>query len=233
MSHQPQYVEPEFVTQPIQPIAAGKTGRPEVLVTGGSKASGKIVFTGNLVAGDTVTINGVVFTCVASGATGAQFDVDSTLALSLASLNTVLNASVNPLVSIATYTVTDTDTAITASFDDYGTSQNSVVLASTHSTVVVTQPSGGRAMVSLSLDTEHSQINLATSITVDFYLPDGDESQRKTIAMLGSGTANIKSAGSKLPGSTVNYAMNGADALILQWLSGKWRLILNDGATAT
>ncbi len=345
MSHSPKYVGPEFITQPLQPIAAGKTGRPEVITNGGAKASGKIVFTGNLIAGDTVTINGlamtakaeaapavgkivftgnliagdtvtvndVVFTCMASGAAGelqfdvggslslsldslitalnactdpdvsyatytktdtntavtstsdtnnathnsiilasdhstvvvtqptggvnaataVQFDVKGTLSLSLDQLVSQLNASVNVLWSIATYTKTDTNTALTVAFDGYGSAQNSIALASTHSTVVLTQPSGGSDLTYVSLDTEHTQINFASAITRDIYLPDGDESQRKTIAMLGSGTANIISANDMLPGTTNNYAMNGADVLVLIWLGAKWRLLLNEGATAS
>lgn len=232
--HQPKYIEPAYLTAPLAAIAAGKTGQPEVLTNGGAKAVGKIVFTGNLVAGDTITINGKVFTAKASGAAGQfEFNVDTTLALSLAALATVLNACTDPLVSIATYTVTDTDTAITASFDGYGAANNAVVLASTHTSVVVTQPTGGKDATYISLDTEHTQINFASGFTADIYLPDGDESQRKTIAMVGSGTANIISPSDSLPGSTNNYAMNGTDILILQWLAGKWRLILNEGAVAS
>ena len=236
MSHFPKYVSDEYRTTPLQPIAAGKTGQPEVLTSGGAKAVGKIVFTGNLVANDTVTVNGVVFTCKASGATGElEFNVDASLSASLDALITKLNACTDPLVSYATYTKTDANTAVTSTADSYGTANNSPTrtLASTHSTVVVTQPAGGLDSVSASLDTEHTQIDFASAITADIYLPDGDESQRKTIAMVGLGTANIISANDKLPGTTNNYAMNGDDVLVLQWLGGKWRLILNDGAVAS
>lgn len=204
----------------------------DIIRSGGVKAVGKIVFTGNLIAGDKVTVNGVEFTCVASGATGeVQFNVDSSLALSLASLNTKLNACTDPLVSRFTYTVTDTNTAITATADNYGTADNSVVLASTHSTVVVTQPTGGLALRYVSLGHQHTQINFGTAVTREIYLQDGYEGQRKTIAMIGAGTANLK--GDNLPGSTVNYALNGDDVLDLVFAGGKWRLVMNDGAVAS
>lgn len=229
--HQPKHIPDELFQGAWPAVRAGKTGVPEVIVDGGVKASaGKIVFTGNLVAGDTVTVGNVVFTAVTSGATGNQFNVDSTLALSLASLAAALNASTDPRVSVSTYSVTDTNTAITSTLDSYGVGPS---LASSHSTVVVTPHANGKAAVYASVDTEHTQINFPTAFTADIILPDGDETQRKTIANLGSGTANIVSLGSKLPGSTVNYAMNGNDVLVLQWLGGKWRLILNDGAVAS
>lgn len=228
------YVSPEYIHSTFPAIAAGKTGKPEVLTFGGVKASAaKIVFTGNLVAGDTVTVNGKVFTCKASGATGEfQFDVDSTLSLSLDALVTKLNACTDPLVSIATYSKTDTNTALTMTFDAIGIGQNDVVVASTHSTVALTQPSGGKDITHISLETEHTQLVWDTS-TETVYLPDGDESQRKTITMSGTGTANVVSLTDLLPGSTNNYAMSDGDVLVLQFLGGKWRLILNDGATAT
>jgi hypothetical protein len=232
--HTPKYVTNETFQGSWPAIKAGKTGAPEVITNGGAKAVGKIVFTGNLIAGNTVTVNGVVFTCMASGAAGAvQFNVDSTLTLSLDALVTILNASVNPLVSIATYSKTDTNTALTASFDANGAANNAVVLASNHSTVVVTAPAGGKDTQSISLDAEHTQIIFGSAFTADLTLADGDESQRKTISMMGAGTANISSPTDMLPGATNNYALNGDDVLVMQFLGGKWRLLFSEGAVAT
>jgi hypothetical protein len=57
-----------------------------------AKASGTISFS-SFVATDTITVNGLVFTCVASNATGLlQFNVGGTDTLSAASAVTVLNA---------------------------------------------------------------------------------------------------------------------------------------------
>lgn len=70
--------------------------------------------TTNFVADDKITIGGVEFTAKASGATGAQFDVAGTSALTAASLQAVLaaNATVNaiytPTVSGAVITLTET-----------------------------------------------------------------------------------------------------------------------------
>jgi len=155
--------------------------------------------------------------------------VDSTLALSLASLNTVLNACTNVLVSRFTYTVTDTNTSITATADNFAYADNAVVLASTHSTVVVTQPTGGLDQPYISLD---SQLTVCTlTNTGQAWLSDGVQGQKKSIAVTGSGTLNVK--GDNLPGSTTNYAMSTGDALILEFLGTKWREVMNDGATAT
>lgn len=226
--HSPKYIPTEHFMAPMQPIQAGKTGVPEVISAGGKKAVGKIVFTGNLVAGDTVTINTKVFTCMASGAAGEfQFDVGVSLTASLDALVVVLNACTDPLVSIATYSKTDAGAGLTASFDNYGSAQNSVVLASNHATVVVTQPAGGSDLAYASLDTEHTQFN--TAGTFDVYLNDGDESQRKSFAMFGAGTVTLR--GAHLPGTAVTLTFTGAVAAVLQFLGGKWRVVLNDGVT--
>lgn len=204
----------------------------DVIRNGGVLGSGKIVFTGNLVAGDVYVANGVTFTCKASGAAGElEFNVDSTLALSLAALVTKLNACTNALVSRFTFSVTDTNTSVTATSDNYSYADNSVVFSSTHSTVVVTAFSLGLDRRFVNLGVPLTQINFATAITRVVWLSDGFEGQRKTIAMIGSGTANLK--GDHLPGSTVNYALNGADVLDLLFAGGRWRLIMNDGAVAS
>lgn len=52
-----------------------------------------IVFTANATAGNTVTVCGVVFTAVASGATGNQFNVGAALTNSITNLVTAINAS--------------------------------------------------------------------------------------------------------------------------------------------
>lgn len=57
------------------------------------QASGTITLS-SMVATDTVTINGVVFTCVASGATGNQFNVGGTDTITATNLAAAINASV-------------------------------------------------------------------------------------------------------------------------------------------
>jgi hypothetical protein len=231
MSHTPKYVEAVFRSQGWPAVAAGKLGRPDVVTKGGVKAVGKIVCTGNHVAGDTFTFNGVTFTCMASGASGElQYNVDTTLSASLDALITKLNACTDPRVSYATYSKTDTNTAVTTTSDYYRRSDDFIVISSTHSTVVVTQPTGGWAN-DVNLDTYMTLVNLPGATTETLYLPDGDEGQIKFIAMIGSGTINL--TGAHLPGSTTNYALNGADFLALAFAGAKWRLLLNDGAVAT
>lgn len=70
-------------------------GSGSIVVTGaGAQASGTLTFNTAGAAADTLTINGVVFTAVASGATGNQYNVAGTAALTAANAQAAINASV-------------------------------------------------------------------------------------------------------------------------------------------
>ncbi len=71
---------------------------------------GQIAFAANPTAGDTLTINGVVWTFVASGATGNQTNIGSSLDVTLRSLVDNLNASTNAAITPATYSRSGSDT---------------------------------------------------------------------------------------------------------------------------
>ena len=62
-------------------------------------ATGTITFTGVGAANDTILINGVTFTAVASGATGNQWNVGASVTASAANLVIAINASATALVS--------------------------------------------------------------------------------------------------------------------------------------
>jgi len=78
-----------------------------------AQATGKIRFTSNPIALDTISLNGSTWTFVASGATGNETNIAGTLALTIVQLLIDLNASVDAEVAKATYT----DTVNTASHD--------------------------------------------------------------------------------------------------------------------
>lgn len=227
----PGYASSEFNPSDLQALAAGKTGKPEDITTGGVKATGKIVLTGNILAGDTFTINGVVHTAMASGAAGAvQFNVGASLSLSLDALVTLLNASANPLVSLATYTNTDTGTALTMTLDAYGTAGNSIVIGSNHSTVVVTQPAGGKATTALSLVTEFHNVIANVNVLNYVTLADGEPFQRKFIGVTASvGTSGIVVTPDNLAGgTTLTFDAIGKYADMI-FMAGEWYVIASAG----
>jgi hypothetical protein len=75
----------------------------------------------------TLTINGTVFTFVASGAVGNQVNIGANLAATMTALAVVLNASVVTGVALATYT--GTTSALTMVHDTLGSTGNSFTLA--------------------------------------------------------------------------------------------------------
>ena len=89
-----------------------------------TKATGNIVFSGNLGVGDTLTINGTAFTMVAHGTPSGTTTIQLGNALSdtLQEITKVMNASALGTVNLATYAA-DTNT-LTVTYDTAGTAPN-------------------------------------------------------------------------------------------------------------
>jgi hypothetical protein len=108
--------------------------------TAGVAATGDITFTANPSAGHTITINGVVWTFVASGASGTQTNIGANLNATLTQLATDLNASANGSITPATYSngggtklniVHDTASAVGNSFTIASGNPNGVASGAT------------------------------------------------------------------------------------------------------
>jgi len=102
----------------------------------GVAASGDITFAANPSAGHTITINSVVWTFVASGATGNQTNIGANLNATLTQLATDLNASVNASITPATYSNSG-GTKLGIVFDVVGGAGNAFTLASGNANGVV------------------------------------------------------------------------------------------------
>lgn len=96
-------------------------------VTTQVKATGMITFSGQPGAGSTITLNGVAWTFVASGASGNETNIQGSLSGTLTQLASDLNASANTSIDDATYTSTATQLIIT--HDTLGTAGNAYTLA--------------------------------------------------------------------------------------------------------
>ena len=94
---------------------------------GTAAATGAITFSAQPAVNSTLTINGTVFTFVASGAVGNQVNIGANLAATMTALAVVLNASVVTGVALATYT--GTAVALTTVFDVFGSTGNTFTLA--------------------------------------------------------------------------------------------------------
>lgn len=104
---------------------------PQLIVTvqdNEVKASGTITFTGVGAASDTILINGVTFTAVASGATGNQWNVGGTVTASATNLAAAINASVTALVA-GYVTASSAAGVVTITSAFFGTSGNQTTTA--------------------------------------------------------------------------------------------------------
>jgi hypothetical protein len=106
------------------------------LVSAGVAATGDITFTANPSASHTITINGVTWTFVASGATGTQTNIGANLNATLTQLATDLNASVNASITPATYS-NGGGTKLNIVHDTLGATGNNFTLASGNANGVV------------------------------------------------------------------------------------------------
>lgn len=80
----------------------GLFGNPTSVATVAAK--GSLTLLANLIANDTVTVDGVVYTAVASGATGQQFNIGANAAATATAMAAVINPSAN-VAAVATGTV--------------------------------------------------------------------------------------------------------------------------------
>lgn len=101
----------------------------------GWKPTGVATFSGNPGNGDTITFNGVAVTFVTSGATGNQVNLEVALADTITALATLLNGSVNPSLSVATYT--PGATTLTIEYDTAGSAGNAYTLTKSSSAVTL------------------------------------------------------------------------------------------------
>lgn len=124
-------------------ISGNQAGGPPTVISSiegnAVRATGTLIGT-SVVATDAISINGVTFTAVASGATGNQFNIGVNDAATMADLARSINASASALVSeqvtAAVTTATATPSTLTVYSKSYGVFGNSVTLASADATIV-------------------------------------------------------------------------------------------------
>jgi hypothetical protein len=167
-------------------------------VTGTVAATGAINFSAQPVANSTVTINGTVFTFVASGATGNQVNIGANLAATMTALATALNASAVPGVAAATYT--GSAAALTIVHDTLGTAGNAFTLAASTSPV----SNGTVTAATLTGGTNSHAFNSGNwtlpSASIEKQMPDvpqflmypGTMADKLTIEMARSGLLDMK-----------------------------------------
>lgn len=127
----------ERIKQYIERVASGNelamssTVPPQIVVTVQNdevQASGTFTFSAQASADDTILINGVTFTCVASGATGNQWNAGASATATATNLAAAINASVTSLVS-GYVTASSALGVVTVTSVFYGLSGNMTTIA--------------------------------------------------------------------------------------------------------
>lgn len=219
------YVNEIYVTDPFPAIRKGNGGEPIVRTAGGTQASGTITFADNPTADDTITINGVVFTFVASGATGNEINIGVSLDLTLDNMVSVLQASVDPAVALATYTENGVS-VLTITYDTNGVDGNAFTLAASADTVSGATLTGGQLVPDDTFDLGPVAYSLSQNVDQDFQLGDGGESQRKFIYMLartGSGNA-VLTPDNLTGGTTITFDAVG-EYVDMRFIGGSWVVV--------
>lgn len=147
----------QSIAQLLEGVLSGtQSGSPPTVASSvkeyAVRASGTFTMT-SVIATDAVVINGVTFTAVASGATGNQFNVGLTDALTAANLVAAINGSVTALiagyVTAAVTSTVDSPAVVTVSSTDYGIYGNQVTFVSNDATIVA---SGSGRLASGAVD---------------------------------------------------------------------------------
>jgi hypothetical protein len=209
-------------------LRAGVPAEPQSLKTGDTlRAEGFIVFDGNLAVADTLAINGTTFTAVASGASGAQFNVGVDLGTTIDNIVTVLNASADTDVDDATY-YNVSDTTLRVVHDASG---------GTGFTLDATVAAGSTVtdMALIAVDAAVSVENMVTAFDLTAYevsdqhfqLADGLEGQQKTLFLRAkAGAGNVVVTPANLTGGTTMTFDTVGEISHLMFIGGSWRSIV-------
>lgn len=114
---------------------AAVTGGTRPVISGNVAATGTATFS-TAVATNTLTVNGVTFTAVASGATGNQFNIGADDTASAANLAAAINASTSPAVK-GSVTASSALGVVTITARAPGTGGNAITLAETGDGITV------------------------------------------------------------------------------------------------
>lgn len=179
-------------------------------------ASGSILFASNPADGDTVTLNGVVWTFKTTPTVAAQTQIQPTLAGTLAQLAIDLNASVNASLTVATYSSNPTSLIVT--YDTTGAGGNAYTLAAS-----VATPSG--ATLTGGTTTGVGTVTVTTPGVYTALPPTGNMTQTATsgagtgasfqTAVFGPNAVTIDSPGAytTVPGNPVAQASSDGSGL--------------------
>jgi hypothetical protein len=116
------------------------------VIVGASSQSATLILLNNMTASQTLTIAGVAYTAVASGATGTQFNIDASLATTTQNLYNALVNNANIVSANYTFAIDVSDapasTTLTITSKAVGSGGTSIPIATTFDGAILNQFSG-------------------------------------------------------------------------------------------
>jgi len=226
------YVGPEYGTSPLPAIRKGLLGEPEVHTEGGVLATGSITYANNPSVNDTITINSVVFTYVAAGATGNQINISGVdLPGTLVNTRDKLLASTDVSVTPATYS-SDGATKLNIVHDSYGVAGNTFTLAASADTVSAATLTGGQDTPDDTVSFGPVEFALTQGVAQNFILGDGDEAQRKFLYVTAIGAGDAVVTPTSLTGGTTLTFGTAGEYAELRFMNGSWVKTVGTGVVA-
>lgn len=120
----------ETTVENLQRIMPGST----MTASGGVAATGSFAFAAQPAANDTITVNGLTFTFVAAASALRDIEIGATLGDTLVNAVSVLEGSVETLVSVADYTVSGSSILVT--HKEQGIVSNTFTIAASSANIV-------------------------------------------------------------------------------------------------
>ena len=175
--------------------------------SGATSATGTITFSVNPVAASTITLQGTVWTFVASITGASQILIGATLAATLSAAVATLNASSDTNTAKMTYAASAT--VITATAVLSGTAGNAYTLAASVATAAATLSGGVAGTTGITLTAKYTG-SLGNSLKVTFAKGQAANSYNMIVSCTGLPTEIYNSVASNLTGLPVWTALTGA-----------------------
>ena len=235
MGYNNDYVSHEFEQAPLGAIRNGRFGEPVVIDAGGQKKIVDYTFTARPAVGDTLTVNGTVWTFIANGGAVVGNEIAlgaATLADDLAAMIAALNGSAE--ASTTEFVYTDDGVSVltaTAKMDaPYPTAGFAESVAAGCTVTIVDE---GYPATDLKTDTCNISLKMdAVTQAQSFTLPDGMEFEHRVLAATGTpGGDFVVTPANLVGGATITFAAAGEMA-VLQFLAGAWHVLAGAATVA-
>lgn len=210
-----------FPSTQARALASGKTQAPQVLVTGGVKASGTFTFGVNPSTGHTIAVNGVTLTFKASAANENEITIGANLGATLDNIRNVVDA--HSVLAALVSSADNNSTVVTLTAKRPGVVGNAITLASGNANAT---PSGstltGGVDGWVDLKTKWTNLKPTSSSDQTFYMEDGEEGQEHWFYLSSKGVGN---AVINANGTTLVTLDTDEQSLGVIFIDGDWRVM--------